>query len=273
MKIKHYFIWIFSIFLLSTAACHADTFDVKGNMLRFKGEINNKSAAQITAFLDAGGKTIIVSSPGGSVEAGQAIGMAMADKEVTLIVDSYCLSSCANYLFLAAANKVLRPSAILGFHGGIGIHTPSNLGAEASSERLTASLAPLLKLIENEQKFYEKIKVNPDLVDLSAKLARGEKSFIVINIEGKQNIKKIFPADHEAEQEKFIEKELKRNPRANWSLTFQNETQNKLYFPSIETLNKFGVTGVLSYPYPRNQHELEVRVKNIFDDVIAVGDF
>ncbi|HGE8268061.1 TPA: hypothetical protein ACGD2I_002570 [Aeromonas hydrophila] len=40
------------------------------------------------------------------------------NKKLDVQVDGYCLSSCANYVFPAANNKLLGRHAIIGYHGG-----------------------------------------------------------------------------------------------------------------------------------------------------------
>lgn len=61
---------------------------------------------------------IVVNSLGGSVEANLSIAETIIEHETSLIVDSYCLSSCANYLLPAAKYRYLLNDSIIGWHGG-----------------------------------------------------------------------------------------------------------------------------------------------------------
>jgi len=62
--------------------------------------------------------TLVLDSPGGSSADGALIGEMIKDRNITAIVDGECLSSCANYLFMAASKRIVLKDSILGFHGG-----------------------------------------------------------------------------------------------------------------------------------------------------------
>ena len=59
-----------------------------------------------------------INSPGGDTRSGRELGKWVFDNRITLIVDEFCFSSCANYIFTAAPEKIIRPDAIVGWHGG-----------------------------------------------------------------------------------------------------------------------------------------------------------
>ena len=71
----------------------------------------------------------------------------------------------------------------------------------------------------------------------------------------------------------FLSEALKLDPQTKWSMEILSESRNKAYFPSKETLLKYGVKGITDYPYPKSQHELDKLVKDISDDFTAIGDF
>ena len=71
-------------------------------------------------FEAAKGNTVsrlIITSGGGDVEAGIALGSWVFDQGLNVEVPEYCLSSCANYIFPAAHHKVIGSGAIVAWHG------------------------------------------------------------------------------------------------------------------------------------------------------------
>lgn len=77
----------------------------------------------LEAIKNAAGKattTLIITSQGGDILEGVKIGNFLADRQIDVEVKDYCLSSCANNVFLAGHRKTLHQGAILGFHGSMG---------------------------------------------------------------------------------------------------------------------------------------------------------
>lgn len=62
-------------------------------------------------------KRLIITSSGGDVEAGIELGRWVFTQQLDVIVEDYCLSSCANYVFTAGLNKWIRPGAVVAWHG------------------------------------------------------------------------------------------------------------------------------------------------------------
>jgi hypothetical protein len=60
---------------------------------------------------------LIITSGGGEVEAGIALGLWVYDHSLDIEVPEYCLSSCANYVFPAGRNKSIGAGAIVAWHG------------------------------------------------------------------------------------------------------------------------------------------------------------
>lgn len=124
---------------------------------------------------------IVIESIGGAAGAAMKLGMWMLDHELDVSVDTYCYSSCANYVFLAGRNKFLAPRASIMWHGGV--TQPINrtelehllddmLGAldddaraavlaERPRERLLEQMEmSKLELIARETQFFERIGVD-----------------------------------------------------------------------------------------------------------------
>lgn len=131
--------------------------------------------------------TVIIESHGGSAGAAMELGHWMLDHQLDVRVDTYCYSSCANYVFLAGENKMLASHASLMWHGGVmqPIERPKlehvlddmldalepeareEMLAERSRERLLEQLeSSRLELIAREAQFFQRVGVDPRLTIL-----------------------------------------------------------------------------------------------------------
>ena len=61
--------------------------------------------------------TIVVTSYGGEVLQWLKLADWVQQRGLDLVVQDFCLSSCANYLFTAARHKIIRPGSIVAWHG------------------------------------------------------------------------------------------------------------------------------------------------------------
>lgn len=85
--------------------------------LRFDGVIEPKSYDEFINKIDDDVRVIILNSGGGYVEVGLKIAAEMKRRNLNVIVRGFCVSSCANYLFLAGQKKTI--DGIVGFHGNV----------------------------------------------------------------------------------------------------------------------------------------------------------
>lgn len=99
--------------------------------LHLSGPIDNAMKACALSGLTADIDTVIVTSRGGEVFAGRAIGYKIGEQSRHLIVEKMCLSSCGNYFVPAAAKVTLRPGSVIGLHGTPDPHMLSNEDMES----------------------------------------------------------------------------------------------------------------------------------------------
>jgi len=100
------FLTIFSSFRVTKAESEEFRIDEKDkNVLHFHGSITSATPEAMERYLDAGVDTVVITSGGGDGEAGLRIGKAFRQHQITVIVEEYCFSSCANYLFIGATKK------------------------------------------------------------------------------------------------------------------------------------------------------------------------
>lgn len=62
-------------------------------------------------------RTLLITSGGGSIEAGLDLAEWILEEGLDVEVGGYCLSSCANYVFLAGDRKKLREGSVVFWHG------------------------------------------------------------------------------------------------------------------------------------------------------------
>lgn len=91
-----------------------------GSNLHYTGDITpvqNQQAKQLLVQTTGKVQQLVIQSGGGNVYAGMDLAEIMLEYQLDLVVDKFCFSSCANYVFIAGKNKFIQPNAILGWHG------------------------------------------------------------------------------------------------------------------------------------------------------------
>lgn len=254
--------------LFSIEAAHAAEFNIidSHRLVQFKGVLNQESVTALISKIKAGQKTLLIESEGGDAASGQLLGQYIASNEVTVIISRYCLSACANYVFLAASKKLLLPDAVLGFHGGL-VRPNKESGASETS----SISAPMQVLYEAEEKFLKAIKVDQALISRSFNLTRPSESKVVFNI---QTDDKQYSEISESEAAGIIAEAQSQKKFLSVDIILMNASRDKAYFPSQSILSKFGVKGIAVYHYPKNQVELLELGKELdIGPIELVGDF
>ncbi len=112
---------ISSLFIFAIAAsshCYAGEWTrVSPTAISFVGQIDKDELSKFQKIYKPSDTTLIVNSTGGNMDAGLAIGKILIEnKNLSVVVQVVCASSCANYLFLAGHTKIID-HGIVGFHG------------------------------------------------------------------------------------------------------------------------------------------------------------
>ena len=144
-----------------------------GDAVWFDGFIDDEAVSVVEPVLQAGRiKTLYIRSTGGHVGAGMRLGTLVRDAGVTVNVRSYCLSSCANYVFTAARARIIN--GVVLWHGGVEqkdireVHLCGRLVSslygrqmgEIAADRRDAALEAWQAMRERERAFFESIGVN-----------------------------------------------------------------------------------------------------------------
>jgi hypothetical protein len=127
--------YVLLLALASAASAHpvveAPAFDVKNIVTRvrltadrieYRGLITheaNQGVFDLYRSADPKPQTLFIESQGGSADAGMELGTWLFENGLQVQVDTYCFSSCANYVFPSGRTRVLAPHASLMWHGGV----------------------------------------------------------------------------------------------------------------------------------------------------------
>lgn len=118
---------LLSLLSLLAASTHAHAADeatqvyLGNGELNYMGGLNEDANKRLFALYDslASKPTVLsIRSVGGPVGAGIALGRWMRERQLDIKVLEFCFSSCANYVFPAARQKVVSNFAVIGYHGG-----------------------------------------------------------------------------------------------------------------------------------------------------------
>lgn len=155
------------------------TVSVDGGTLTYRGPLHTDGVERLfdaAASAAEEPRTLVITSTGGDVEAGMALGTWVFEHALDVHVPDYCISSCANYVFTAGKQKVLGPTALVVWHGGT---TQEGLSGGSPCEYLDAPGVPcdekkLRQLLEEtlarvqrlEADFFARIGVAQDITVL-----------------------------------------------------------------------------------------------------------
>jgi len=103
---------------------------IDSKTIKLSGPIDDAMRDCAISLLTLDVDTVRVTTQGGEVFAGRAIGYKIGERPRHLIVDKICLSSCGNYFVPAAARVTLLRRSIIGLHGTPDSHMLSNADME-----------------------------------------------------------------------------------------------------------------------------------------------
>jgi hypothetical protein len=157
--------------LWSSGIAHADS-RWSGGVAYYSGSISTEENQRFFSVV-AGRpvKRLVITSSGGEVEAGIALGTWVFEHRLDVEVPEYCLSSCANYVFPAANRKFIASGAVVAWHGNYHHLKETGLWTEDIAVRMqrysedaaTAreqARAEMERLVRLEQDFFIRIGVD-----------------------------------------------------------------------------------------------------------------
>lgn len=89
-----------------------------GSAIHFSGDISHQAVDALEAAIAVAPTTELhIRSAGGAVPAGHRLGRLVHQHRLAVVVDQYCNSSCANYVFTAGARRIIAEGAVVVWHG------------------------------------------------------------------------------------------------------------------------------------------------------------
>jgi hypothetical protein len=272
-----------SILLMCACAGVGAAEEQGSGILTVKGLLSPESVDEVIRKIDRNTTAVHITSEGGDAIAAIKLADAIRSGHLDVRVEGYCYSSCANYVFLAARNKVLAPGAVLGFHGA-----PYSLLSPAEKEKISQGealqnnghLSGLKEIARQDYLFqkrtglgdcvFERVrsvfseygKENPEP---SGKMV-GELSY---SYNG--NAYSASGDDFEAALERLLVL-LKSDPSIKYTASFQAGRQRQpiVYFPGLSALTRCGITGLKEYSYPKTLDELVQIQKRLGHEKITI---
>lgn len=90
----------------------------RGRFLCLRGYIDQSYRDGFLALMPEKGDVVVASGVGGEADAAMDIGDVIFDKDILVVVDAPCASSCAYFLALGSKSLAFVGEGLLGFHGG-----------------------------------------------------------------------------------------------------------------------------------------------------------
>jgi hypothetical protein len=94
------------------------TIERNGSAVYFSGDITHRGVDALDAAIAVAPTTELhIRSGGGGITAGHRMGRLVRQHKLAVVVDQYCYSSCANYVFTAGARRIIPEGAVVVWHG------------------------------------------------------------------------------------------------------------------------------------------------------------
>lgn len=161
----------------------AASISVHGQVIIYNGYINEASVKRFKEVLASQAAISVaglrVTSGGGDPEAGLDLAALIHGNKLSVTVEQYCVSACANYLALAGRHLSVPSSGVLAFHGGAGKgfdesgeilpqHKADLERAGFSPEDIKAQLEHERALYLRESSFYRSLGISRRILDDSS---------------------------------------------------------------------------------------------------------
>lgn len=111
-------------------------------------------------------RTLVVKSPGGDANLGILLGNSLLGQRTLVAVDDICLSSCANYLFLPAFKKYIKPYSLVVFHGGAAKSMAKDISkSNLPKQQKKLAYKALDELYNKQNDLFSRAKVNGSFLE------------------------------------------------------------------------------------------------------------
>lgn len=222
--------FLFWFLLFVPSAVFGAQIYVEGSRVVFQGPIDESAFSKfknLLRIMPQSVDTIRITSAGGLADSALEIGRLVKDRNLDIEVLDYCISACAQYIFVSARYKTVLPRSIVVFHG-----TPTSMLEEIKHSPLEESKYVFQHQAALEKFYYQNIKLSTDLL-----------------LGSLDALKPICVA----ELQNFSKLDLNR---------FGVLLKYAGYVPSIEMMRKYGVKNIYGY-WPSSNSDLQITIKHL----------
>lgn len=133
------------------------------NVVRLQGYITDGAAEKVVNQLRSGG-TLYVDSPGGLSRPAERIARHLRANRISLVVDGWCLSACATFIYTAAPSIRLTERAfVAGFKSATGVYGLMDRSMPPKEAQLYD------KLVAEEGAFFNELKISEEFFLMAAR--------------------------------------------------------------------------------------------------------
>lgn len=162
------------VMFLTAPATFAGTWErIDDTTLKYSGHIESGDLERLDAILEPEDRILYVDSKGGDAEVGVRLALKLLPNKMTVIVDGFCASSCANYLFTVGFKKEIRKGWV-GYHGNMTALLAQSWEENAkkmkeeynlTDEQIEETHQRLMNSAKLEKDYFSKIGVDQSLFD------------------------------------------------------------------------------------------------------------
>lgn len=137
---------------------------IQGDTVTFKGSMNaeaNQKLFKLYKEAEVTPSRLLITSGGGDVMLGMELGYFVHKHQLDVEVEKYCGSSCANYVFTAARQKILQRDSVLFWHGSSYQPDMDKIFRADDNEDVLTQPIKDWRMAENE--FFKTIQVSPSV--------------------------------------------------------------------------------------------------------------
>lgn len=128
----------------------------------------------------------------------------------------------------------------------------------------------MAQLFRADDQLFKQLGIDKQLIKISYELTKPAIVTVSFNL---KTTEKTYTDLSEAEAVKLLAAAMEKKQFESIDLINHAASTNKAYFPSQNTLQKFGVKGIVNYPYPKNKKEMDGMLRDAFQEQIElVGD-
>jgi hypothetical protein len=137
-----------------------------GDEIRYNGRITEEGKTAFIIALELNPVSgVRITSTGGDALVALQMGELIRAQKLSVTVERFCISACAQYIFVAGAKKRLEPGALLIFHS-----SPSAMEAVLRNSPLSHAAPRFAAGARAERQFYQSLGIRLDLAGLSSVL-------------------------------------------------------------------------------------------------------